>query len=62
MGIISSLGFKSYQAITTNTPTPSVMVTLSLLVVIFNYALQLELERRSTEIYFSRATVIKLLY
>jgi hypothetical protein len=42
MGIISSLGFKSYQAITTNTPTPSVMVTLSLLLaVIFNYALQL---------------------
>ena len=42
MGIISYLVLNSYQGIATNTPTPSVMVTVSLLLaIIFNYTLQL---------------------
>ncbi|UOC10496.1 LTA synthase family protein [Streptococcus equinus] len=42
MGIISYLVLDSYQGIATNTPTPSVMVTVSLLLaIIFNYTLQL---------------------
>ena len=42
MGIISYLVLNSYQGMATNTPTPSVMVTVSLLLaIIFNYTLQL---------------------
>lgn len=42
MGVVSYFVINAYQAIVTNSPTPSVMVTVSfLLAIIFNYTLQL---------------------